>query len=122
MSFILIEKLCKEKWIYPPLPDSAPPPKRQRANATAAHCHTLTEQDLTARHYSLWPKPIGTGYAQGSTIHANILLQTFNNIDNPLCHEYGCSTKLDCTEQTSRLLFLKYLAVCGLRREYADTI
>ena len=122
MSFILIEKLCKEKYIYPPPPDSAPPPKRQRASATTAHCHTLTEQDLTARHYSLCPKPIGTGYAQNSTIHANILQQTFNNIDNLLRNEGRCSTKLDCTGQTSRLLFLKYLAVCGLRHVYEDKI
>lgn len=35
--------------------------------------------------------------------------QTFRNIDNVLRKEQGCSTELDYTEQTSWLLFLKYL-------------
>ena len=35
--------------------------------------------------------------------------QTFKNIDDVLWKEAGCSTELDYTEQTSWLLFLKYL-------------
>ena len=35
--------------------------------------------------------------------------QTFKNIDDILWKEAGCSTELDYTEQTSWLLFLKYL-------------
>jgi type I restriction enzyme M protein len=35
--------------------------------------------------------------------------QTFRNIDDILRKEAGCSTELDYTEQTSWLLFLKYL-------------
>jgi len=35
--------------------------------------------------------------------------QTFKNIDNVLREEAGCTTELDYTEQTSWLLFLKYL-------------
>ena len=35
--------------------------------------------------------------------------QTFKNIDDILWKEDGCSTELDYTEQTSWLLFLKYL-------------
>ena len=35
--------------------------------------------------------------------------QTFKNIDNVLWKEAGCSSELDYTEQTSWLLFLKYL-------------
>ncbi|MCW5204056.1 N-6 DNA methylase [Desulfobulbus sp. US4] len=35
--------------------------------------------------------------------------QTFKNIDNVLWKESGCSSELDYTEQTSWLLFLKYL-------------
>jgi type I restriction enzyme M protein len=35
--------------------------------------------------------------------------QTFKNIDNVLWKEAGCTTELDYTEQTSWLLFLKYL-------------
>ena len=35
--------------------------------------------------------------------------QTFKNIDDVLRHEAGCTTELDYTEQTSWMLFLKYL-------------
>jgi type I restriction enzyme M protein len=35
--------------------------------------------------------------------------QTFKNIDDVLWKEVGCTTELDYTEQTSWLLFLKYL-------------
>ena len=35
--------------------------------------------------------------------------QAFRNIDDVLWKEAGCTTELDCTEQTSWLLFLKYL-------------
>ena len=35
--------------------------------------------------------------------------QTFKNIDDVLWKEAGCATELDYTEQTSWMLFLKYL-------------
>ena len=35
--------------------------------------------------------------------------QTFKSIDDVLWKEAGCSSELDYTEQTSWLLFLKYL-------------
>jgi type I restriction enzyme M protein len=35
--------------------------------------------------------------------------QTFRNIDDVLWKEAGCTTELDYTEQTSWILFLKYL-------------
>ena len=35
--------------------------------------------------------------------------QAFRNIDGVLRKEAGCTTELDYTEQTSWLLFLKYL-------------
>ena len=35
--------------------------------------------------------------------------QTFKNIDDVLRKEAGCTTELDYTEQTSWMLFLKYL-------------
>ena len=35
--------------------------------------------------------------------------QTFKNIDDVLWKEAGCSSELDYTEQTSWLLFLRYL-------------
>ena len=35
--------------------------------------------------------------------------QAFKNIDDVLWKEAGCSTELDYIEQTSWLLFLKYL-------------
>src|SRR3954468_6532570 len=43
--------------------------------------------------------------------------QAFKNIDNALRKEAGCTTELDYTEQTSWLLFLKYLE--GLDQERA---
>src|SRR5262245_55416052 len=43
--------------------------------------------------------------------------QAFRNIDDILRKEAGCTTELDYTEQTSWLLFLKYLD--GLERERA---
>lgn len=42
---------------------------------------------------------------------------TFNAIDNILRNEAGCSTELDYIEQTSRLLFLKYLDDLEAERE-----
>src|SRR5690242_10113633 len=41
--------------------------------------------------------------------------QAFKNIDDVLRKEAGCTTELDYTEQTSWLLFLKYLD--GLERD-----
>src|SRR5690348_11758694 len=35
--------------------------------------------------------------------------QVFDNVDNILRREAGCTTELDYTEQTSWILFLKYL-------------
>src|SRR3954467_14914520 len=35
--------------------------------------------------------------------------QTFKNLDDVLWKEAGCTTELDYTEQTSWMLFLKYL-------------
>jgi type I restriction enzyme M protein len=45
--------------------------------------------------------------------------QAFKNIDDVLWKEAGCTTELDYTEQTSWLLFLKYLDALG--RQRADT-
>jgi type I restriction enzyme M protein len=45
--------------------------------------------------------------------------QAFRNIDDALRKEAGCTTELDYTEQTSWLLFLKYLD--GLEEEKAIT-
>ncbi len=44
--------------------------------------------------------------------------QAFRNIDDVLRHEAGCTTELDYIEQTSWLLFLKYLD--GLEADKAD--
>ncbi len=46
--------------------------------------------------------------------------QAFKNIDDVLWKEAGCTTELDYTEQTSWLLFLKYLD--GLEQDRADAI
>jgi hypothetical protein len=42
--------------------------------------------------------------------------QAFRNIDDVLRKEAGCTTELDYTEQTSWLLFLKYLDDLELQR------
>src|SRR5471032_3402789 len=44
--------------------------------------------------------------------------QAFNAIDNALRTEAGCTTELDYTEQTSWLLFLRYLD--GMEQDRAD--
>ena len=44
--------------------------------------------------------------------------QAFNNIDQSLRNEAGCQSELDYTEQTSWLLFLKYLD--DLEQDRAD--
>lgn len=44
--------------------------------------------------------------------------QAFKNIDDALWKESGCTTELDYTEQTSWLLFLKYLD--GLEQDKAN--
>jgi len=44
--------------------------------------------------------------------------QVFKNVDDVLRNEAGCTTELDYTEQTSWLLFLKYLD--GLEQDKAD--
>ena len=46
-----------------------------------------------------------------------IFEQAFKNIDDVLHKEAGCTTELDYTEQTSWLLFLKYLD--GLEQDKA---
>jgi hypothetical protein len=45
----------------------------------------------------------------GSRFHRPMFEQAFKNIDDVLRKEAGCTTELDYTEQTSWLLFLKYL-------------
>ena len=50
------------------------------------------------------PLPAKNGRNGGSSFE-----QTFKNIDDVLWKEAGCTTELDYTEQTSWLLFLKYL-------------
>lgn len=45
--------------------------------------------------------------------------QTFKNIDDVLWKEAGCASELDYAEQTSWMLFLKYLD--DLEQERADT-
>ena len=48
--------------------------------------------------------------------------QVFKNVDDVLRKEAGCTTELDYTEQTSWLLFLKYLDVnpCSINNGGCD--
>ena len=47
--------------------------------------------------------------------------QTFKNIEDVLRREAGCSSKLDYTEQTSQMVFLKYLDDCPSDHDNALT-
>jgi len=58
-------------------------------------------------------RPPGASHNQGQTVFE----QAFKNIDDALRKEAGCTTELDYTEQTSWLLFLKYLD--GLEQDKA---
>ncbi len=55
--------------------------------------------------------PFPYQWAVSSDFNAGIFMfeQTFKNIDDVLWKEAGCSSELDYTEQTSWMLFLKYL-------------
>ena len=57
-----------------------------------------------------------TGRTQGKV--SSVFEQAFKNIDDVLWKEAGCTTELDYTEQTSWLLFLKYLD--SLEQDKAD--
>ena len=48
--------------------------------------------------------------------------QTFKNIDDVLWKEAGCSSELDYTEQTSWMLFLKYLDDLEAERAIEDEL
>ena len=52
--------------------------------------------------------PIKNGSSAVDNNHT-MFQQAFRNIDDVLWKEAGCTTELDYTEQTSWLLFLKYL-------------
>lgn len=55
------------------------------------------------------PPGATVGRDHGSGGREDMFEQTFRNIDDVLWKEAGCTTELDYTEQTSWLLFLKYL-------------
>lgn len=48
--------------------------------------------------------------------------QAFKNIDDALWKESGCTTELDYTEQTSWLLFLKYLDALEQNKERPSSL
>jgi hypothetical protein len=49
------------------------------------------------------------GFVSGSRCETHVFEQTFKNIDDILHKDAGCTSELDYTEQSSWLLFLKYL-------------
>jgi type I restriction enzyme M protein len=63
------------------------------------------------------PLPIGQGAPHRPEPDRPNFEQAFKNIDDVLRKEAGCTTELDYTEQTSWLLFLKYLD--GLEQDKA---
>src|SRR5688572_5091548 len=69
----------------------------------------------TGRNGNIRPKASRNGNGTNGVIGFE---QAFKNIDDVLRKEAGCTTELDYTEQTSWLLFLKYLD--GLEQDRAD--
>jgi type I restriction enzyme M protein len=63
----------------------------------------------------LAPSPLRAG---APLLHRCMFEQAFKNIDDLIRKEAGCTTELDYTEQTSWLLFLKYLD--GVEHDRAD--
>lgn len=61
--------------------------------------------------------PVGSTFLSPLHRDYRVFEQTFKNIDDVLRKEAGCSSELDYTEQTSWMLFLKYLD--DLERERA---
>jgi len=71
----------------------------------------LTGRTLCVKEQQLnkpLPRP-GTNGFLTTDFNNNMFEQTFKNIDDVLWKEAGCTTELDYTEQTSWMLFLKYL-------------
>ena len=83
---------------------------------------TLTAETIRptkgARRHGRSPELPGIGSgAHGPEPERPSFEQAFKNIDDVLWKEAGCTTELDYTEQTSWLLFLKYLD--GLEQDKA---
>ncbi|MCU1268106.1 MAG: hsdM2 [Acidobacteria bacterium] len=81
---------------------SKSPSSNGGGNRRAIHGRQITSEDRTQRDNQKGPS----------------FEQAFRNIDDILRKEAGCTTELDYTEQTSWLLFLKYLD--GLEQDKAD--
>lgn len=58
---------------------------------------------------SILDEQIHRGFGSGSMLPNCPASKTSKNLDEVLRKEAGCTTELDYTEQTSWLLFLKYL-------------
>src|SRR6266446_432763 len=81
-------------------------------NSQSQRQNNLCEQPTRVYIGRVVPTP---AYASGI---GTMFEQAFKNIDDVLRKEAGCTTELDYTEQTSWLLFLKYLD--GLEQDKAD--
>ena len=75
----------------------------------------LLDSGIRARMKGLLPQPRFCGIISICSVkkkyfrNHSMFEQAFKNIDDVLWKEAGCTTELDYTEQTSWLLFLKYL-------------
>src|SRR5467141_518362 len=86
-----------------------PPKKRAKKNRARADHNSgdYGPGERVATKLGKPPKASRNGNAQNSKM--SNFEQAFRNIDDVLRKEAGCTTELDYTEQTSWLLFLKYL-------------
>lgn len=79
-------------------------PGRGRGGSVA-----LAEKDNGSSPKPKSETPSSTAQRTNSAQNVSSFEQAFRNIDDALRKEAGCTTELDYTEQTSWLLFLKYL-------------
>jgi type I restriction enzyme M protein len=79
-----------------------------RADGTATSVSAKQSARATATTKNAKPAKKATAEAKGNK-GGSAFEQTFKKIDDVLWKEAGCSSELDYTEQTSWLLFLKYL-------------
>jgi type I restriction-modification system DNA methylase subunit len=93
-------------------PKNPPPPLPIRidlCNLSARDPHDGNDMAPVASSLSARTRIRGALLSSRRLIHHFMFEQAFKNIDDVLRKEAGCTTELDYTEQTSWLLFLKYL-------------
>src|SRR5581483_7383064 len=103
-----------------------PSPANRHTGLLLCSCHGSTSNYRPNRQSGVGFEPPSSRCAiwyvknfwKNSSLFIPMFEQAFKNIDDVLWKEAGCTTELDYTEQTSWLLFLKYLD--ALEQDKAD--